>query len=204
MVKPIGIIILAAGFSERMGTPKPLLRLGDKTFLEHILTNPFVNQNPIPPLVVVGYEQERIRLLIPPQVKIVENPDYFTGRMSSINRGINSLHPEVDGALIWPVDFPIIPSEVLSALAEAFVGTTRICIPSFQNRRGHPPLIGAAYFSEILQLSEPESLRTLYSRHPQAIVHVPVDTDWVLQNINTPEDYESVLLRYRQKGSECL
>ena len=192
MATSFGILILAAGMSERMGTPKPLLPLGGKYFLEHILSNPFVAQNPVKPFIIVGHEKDKIRSVLPQEIPIIENTDYRTGRMSSIQAGLKVVPSSVEGVFVWPVDCPLVSEEVLNALTMPFQNKNNICIPSYRFRRGHPPLIGASYFSEILSMKADESLRELYARHPEAVVHVEVDTETVLHNVNTPEEYQAL------------
>ncbi|RJP34240.1 MAG: nucleotidyltransferase family protein [Candidatus Omnitrophota bacterium] len=192
MTDSIGIILLAAGLSSRMGALKPLLQLGDKTFLQHILSNPFMSRDDVAGVAVVGHEQDQVRRFILPPIQIVVNPDYRLGRMSSIQCGLRALAVSVRGAMIWPVDCPLIPHRVLVSIMNALERTDRIIIPSFQFRRGHPPLIGSAFFSEIGQMKPDEPLRDLYRSHADALIHVTVDSETILHNVNTPEDYERI------------
>ena len=195
----VGVIVLAAGQSQRMGALKPLLRLGDKTLLEHILTNPFVSRDDVSPVVVLGHEAETIRGTVSLSVPWVLNPRYLKGRTTSVQCGLRALPQGAVGAFIWPVDCPLVPGSVLEDLLGAFEGPGAICIPSADSRRGHPPLIGAAFFDEILAMGEDQPLRTLYQRNQDSIVHVPVETDTVLHNMNTIADFEAVQSRYESQ-----
>lgn len=191
-----GVVVLAAGFSERMGYPKPLARLGSRTLLQHILTHPFLSRADVKPVIVLGHRHEEIRQQIRMAFPYVINTEYEQGRTTSVQAGLRALAEEVDGVLIWPVDCPVIPSSVLDKLLEAFPGREGICIPAYAFRRGHPPLIGALYFGEILALEGCQSLRDLYARHPGAVRHVAVDTDLILSNLNTPDDLAEFEDRY--------
>ncbi|MEW6239168.1 MAG: nucleotidyltransferase family protein [Candidatus Omnitrophota bacterium] len=195
MTKPLGVIILAAGLSERMGVPKPLLRLGEKTFLERILANPFLSQSDITVVVVLGFEKEAIGANLPSFVHTVENKEFRQGRTGSLQYGLSVLPQEAEGAFLWPVDCPLVPERVLRELANAQRDDKTICIPAFQGRRGHPPLLGAYFFPEILQMGKDRSLRDLYRRHPEALRYVTVASEAVLHNVNTPEEFE-VVKRY--------
>ena len=190
------VLILAAGESSRMGSPKPLLPLGRKNFISHILSNPFLQRNDIHPHVVLGFEPENILPYIPKHIDFSVNAQYEQGRTSSVQCGLRELPPHVSGFFMLPVDCPLITPDVFEAVMNAFVDERSICIPSFENKRGHPPLIGKAYGNEIMQLGMDEPLRMLYQRHEEYILHVPVVTDSILHNINTPEDYRAVLTAY--------
>jgi len=199
--KPLGAIVLAAGLSERMGTPKPLLRLGKMTLLEHILANPFLSQPEITTVVVLGFEKEAIGANMPPYVRTIENEDYLQGRTGSLQCGLRVLPPETQGAFLWPVDCPLVQDCVLRDLANALEDDKTICIPTYGGRRGHPPLLGASFFPEILQMEKDRSLRDLHQRHPEALRHVPAASEAVLHNANTPEEFEA-LKRYFAKNRD--
>ncbi|MBI1387845.1 MAG: NTP transferase domain-containing protein [bacterium] len=196
-----GAIILAAGFSSRMGEPKPLLPLGESVFLERVLNHPFLRGPRVFPVVVLGHEAEAIRAAVDPAFPVVVNDDVERGRTGSVQCGLGAL-PEVSGAFIWPVDCPSVSEKVLTGLADAFVDERSICIPSHKHRRGHPPLIGAAYFAEIMKMAPDQPLRDLYQGAGGHIIHVETDDESVLWNINTPEDYRLLIERWRRKEME--
>lgn len=193
----LGVIILAAGRSDRMGSSKPLLRVGGRTLLEHILSNSFLRRAGVCPVVVLGHEAQKIRDCVSLTIPWVENPKYMRGRTTSVQCGLGDLPPEVAGAFIWPVDCPFVPASVMEALVEAFGGPESICIPSYDFRRGHPPLIGASYFSEIFSMKEYQSLRALYQKYPDRIHHVLVNTEAVLHNLNTPDEFRAIQRQFR-------
>ena len=182
-----------------MGKPKPLLQLGTRTFLDHMLANPFLSQDSIIPLVVLGNESETIRPHIPSRVHVVTNPKYRLGRTTSIQCGLRSFSEKIHGVLVWPVDCPLVPEYLLHQIAKTFEHEKMICIPSHQFKRGHPPLIGSFYFPEIMNLGENESLREIYSRHADAITHIPGETESILHNVNTPDDYQEIQTWYQQR-----
>ncbi len=187
----IGIVILAAGESRRMGAPKPLRNLAGKRLLEHILTNTFLSRDSVHPVVVLGHEADRVRRSVPPGVVCIENREYEKGRLSSVQCGLRALPGPVEGAFIWPVDCPLVPGDVLEALTESFTSPESICVPSYDLRRGHPPLIGAAFFQEIESMGPDESLRELYSTHSENLQHVIVDSEAILHNLNTPDELQT-------------
>ncbi|MFB3788100.1 MAG: NTP transferase domain-containing protein [bacterium] len=191
-----GVLVLAAGFSERMGYPKPLARVGRKTLLEHILMHPFLSRADVKPMIVLGHRHEEIREQVRLNFPYVINTEYERGRTTSVQAGLRALAEELDGVMIWPVDCPVIPQSVLDQLLEAFPGRAGICIPTHEFRRGHPPLIGSLYFKEILSLEGSQPLRDLYTRHSDAVRHVAVDTDLILSNLNTPDDLAGFEERY--------
>ncbi len=195
--KRYGVIILAAGMSTRMGEFKPLLKLGDKTFIEWVLSNQFLSNTGIETIVVTGHERDRLSALVPEGVKVATNTVYKSGRTGSVQCGLKALTKDnMEGAYILPVDCPLIPCEVFELLKNSHEGSGLICIPSYNHKRGHPPLIGAHFFDVILNMGEDEPLRNLYREYENAIIHVEVDTETVLHNINTPSDFDRLKTYY--------
>jgi len=197
-----GVVILAAGRSERMGTLKPLLELGERTLLEHIFSNPFISYPNIRPVVVLGYQAETIRKRISIPIQWVDNPRFQEGRTTSIQCGLRQLPEDTQGAFIWPVDCPLVPAFVLSRLVSVFSSPEDIIIPSYRFRRGHPSLIGSAFFADILSFQDDQSLRDLYRMYPDRIRHVETNTETILQNLNTPEDFHTLKKQYESRGLE--
>ena len=185
----VGVIILAAGESRRMGMPKPLLQWDEKTFLEIVLASPFLSRRNVHPILILGYKAkqicEKVRIPIPWEL----NRRFIEGRMSSIQCGLTFLPDLIQGVFIWPIDCPLVPQSVFAALLEAFHGPDAICIPRCGPRKGHPPLLGSAFFPEIQQMQPNQSLRDLYTFHADQIKTIPVESERILDNINTPEDF---------------
>src|SRR3984957_13810051 len=93
-------IILAAGESRRMGYPKPLLKIGDRTFIEHIAGTMLAV---VPRLVIVlGAHRDRVRAAIPhdERIEIVENLNYSLGQLSSLKIGLGAIRTDSDGAVV--------------------------------------------------------------------------------------------------------
>ena len=93
VAKPAGII-LAAGESSRMGRDKALLAYRGTTFLNHWIS---ILQPRIEPLIVVlGHHADSIRRSVAVGPRIVVNPDYRRGMLSSLQVGIRVLPPRSD------------------------------------------------------------------------------------------------------------
>ncbi len=94
-------VILAAGESKRMGSPKALLPYNDRTFLEHLLDitrHPKIGSQ----LVVLGAGAEHIskQVGLNPE-QIVTNPDWQNGQLSSIKAGVKGIGAKpCDGVLL--------------------------------------------------------------------------------------------------------
>ena len=187
-------ILLAAGLSSRMGEPKQLLPFGESTIVETVVDSMLgAKFNEV--IVVVGHCATEIRAQLRTRpVKIVFNPDYREGMLTSAQAGIREL-PESDAFALMLVDQPFITSELIDRVVDGYVQTDKgITLPSYNYKRGHPVIFDRRYTDEVLGLDvESGGVRTLFKKNSDDIHYVPVDTDRVLRDIDYREDYERAL-----------
>src|SRR5580704_2751503 len=110
----VGAIVLAGGRSTRMGEPKQLLRLGERTVLSQTLDN--IREASVDEIVLVlGSSADTIRKQMPDSafdgLKVVVNESHSQGMASSLREGLAALDHEVDAALIVLADQPFIRPE---------------------------------------------------------------------------------------------
>jgi molybdenum cofactor cytidylyltransferase len=195
----IWAVVLAAGKSERMGSPKMLLPFGRKTLIEKVVAG--VMKFPVDGiLVVLGARRGEIeRLLQSYPVNPVFNPDFEQGMLSSIRKGLEELPAEARAVLIVLGDQPWTPVSVVERLVSGFEREGKgIVLPVHRGRRGHPVLIDLKYKREIMALAPMVGLRQLLLRHPDDILEVPVRTPSVLKDIDHPEDFRRALKSHRR------
>lgn len=193
----IAAIIVAAGESRRMGSPKARLPYpepdgSESTFLSHLL-RVFERSLASPVVVVVGHHAETLSQEIDSEhVRIVENPRYRDGMLSSIQAGIGSLGDEVAGALLCPVDHPDIEPSVVDALIRSFEAReSPIVLPVCEGRRGHPVLFSRSVFPEIADAPVAVGARQVVWDHENDLVELPVPTRGILVDVDTPTDYRA-------------
>ena len=186
-------ILLAAGESSRMqGAFKPLLKWGKRTVIGECV-HQLRNSQLAEIIVVLGHREMEIRQsLSGAGVQYAINGEYRKGMLSSIQTGLALFSPNEDAALIALVDQPMVTKEIINSLIEAFgAGDKGIVLPTYQGKHGHPIIIAAKYFDDIMQLDEnsPEGLRAFITAHRDDTLEVPVDTPVVIEDIDLPEDY---------------
>jgi molybdenum cofactor cytidylyltransferase len=189
-------IVLAAGQSTRMGTLKQLLPLGGRTVIEAVARTVASRLEKV--VVVVGYRAEEVqRALSGLAVECAFNEQYHSGMLSSVQCGLQAA-PQARAYLICLGDQPSLKGEVIDRVLEAATQTGKgIAVPTYQGRRGHPVLISAAYRSEILALSAGQGLNAVTRGHPEDTCEVPMDRPQVLEDLDTPQDYQRELARTR-------
>jgi molybdenum cofactor cytidylyltransferase len=192
-------ILLAAGESSRMrGAFKPLLKWGKRTVIGECV-HQMRNSQLAEIFVVLGHREMEIRqTLAGSGVQYAINEDYHRGMLSSVKAGLAMISPNADAALIALVDQPMIDREIIDALIAAFIaGGKGVALPTYQGKRGHPIIIAAKYFEEVMRLDEdsPEGLRQFIDQHRGDTLEVPVSTSAVIEDIDLPEDYERLSKR---------
>jgi molybdenum cofactor cytidylyltransferase len=190
----IGAVILAAGQSRRMGRNKMLLPFGAATVLETVVTEVAACAQLTDRVVVTGHQPDQIAALLGAYpVRCVFNPAYAQADMLvSIQAGLRALSTEATAALIVLGDQPRIQREVIQRVIAA-QQPTAIVIPSYQLKRGHPILIDRALWPAVLALPETATLRDFIRAHEAQIRYVVVETDSVLKDLDTPEDYAEMM-----------
>ena len=192
-------VVLAGGRSARMGAPKALLDFRGQPFVVRIL-EALEALEVKTRVVVVGPDAARIRpALAGHDCLIVENADVDGGPIASLRAALRALQTvQPSAALAWPVDLPHVRVTTVERLLETFRRApppAPAVVPTFAERRGHPVLWGAALFEELLtsDAATRHGARAVLHAHAAEIVPVAVDDPAVIDDLNTPEDYERLV-----------
>jgi molybdenum cofactor cytidylyltransferase len=188
-----GAVILAAGASIRMGTPKQLLELEGKPLAvraaEEALASPAW-----PVVVVLGAHAESIEpALARLPVIVVENAAWAEGMASSIRAGITTLRQfsrSLDAALLALCDQPAFSAATITQLVATQKATGRSIVAArYSGRHGAPALFLREHFATLEALTGEEGARTLLNGDPTKIA--AVDLPELAVDLDTPADYEA-------------
>ncbi len=185
-------LVLAAGSSKRMGSPKALLEWRAETFVARICRVLLEGGATRVRVVVGGPHRPEIEDAVgglPGAVQVVVNLDPSEGPISSVRIGIAAT-PTTGAYLIHPVDIPAIePEDVATLIAAAERDPTAdAVVPSIAMRRGHPLLLSAACAQRLLAPDAPATVRELLRAEGVQILHVVRENRGLLRDIDTPED----------------
>jgi molybdenum cofactor cytidylyltransferase len=188
----LGAVILAAGESRRMGSPKALLLHNDQTFLEHLIQ---ISRHPkvCAQRVVLGAGAIEIakRAGVDNSMTVI-NPDWEKGQLSSMQAAIQALaSTPVDGLIFFLVDHPLVTSSLVSELIEQFYRSGKqIVLPIFRGRRGHPVIFSKELFVELLAAPEETGARAVVWKHARDVEEVPTEEEGVILNLNDPDAFQ--------------
>ncbi len=186
-----GAVILAAGASTRMGSPKQLLPFEGKPLVVRAVEAALAS--PVWPVVVVlGAHADRIRpLLAEHPVLVAENPAWPEGMASSLREGIGTLQQfsrRLDAALIALCDQPAFSAQVVARLLAAQQATGRgVVAVRYAGRNGAPALFRREHFATLTHLTGEEGARELLNGRPDVVA--TVDLPELAVDLDTPEDY---------------
>jgi molybdenum cofactor cytidylyltransferase len=187
----IGAVVLAAGMSSRMGEPKQLLRLGERTVLGQTLEN--LRGARVEQIVLVlGFAADRIaRHVAVDGVTVVVNERFREGMAGSLRIGLAALKPEINAALVVLADQPFVRPATLNQLIDRSVESgAQIAIPTYCGFRGNPVLLDRSVFAEVMALTGDVGCRAIFGSHTEGIVKVPVDDVGILLDIDNQADFE--------------
>ena len=186
-----GIIILAAGRSARLGSPKQLLPYADKNLLQHSI-DVAVESSMKPIIVVLGSEIEEIeRKIDNSEVIIAKNPDWESGMASSVVCGIktlNKLHPDIESVVLMVCDQPFVNPGLLNDLVRKHMESgSSIVASSYENIMGTPALFHKKHFPELASLEGDTGAKSLFKKHAEILQTIPFEKGGI--DIDTIEDY---------------
>jgi len=192
--EPVAGVVLAAGASLRMGTPKQLLRVGSDLLLERVLEQG-LGSHLDRVVLVLGFKADEIRGRIRQgkpgsPLMIVENAEFSRGMSSSILTGLSCVEKDFDHVMILLGDMPHISSRIINRLLSAYLESGRpLGALEVRGKRSHPVIIGRRFFSALHRLTGDQGARDLFIKHRDQVCLVDPGEGYDDTDIDTYEDY---------------
>ena len=193
----ITAIVPAAGLSSRMGQNKLLMPFAGKSLIERAVDT-LMTSGVDEIVVVLGHEANLLRSRLEgKRVHFVDNPDYRAGLSTSVRAGMEAAPKGADAMMIYLADQPLLEADEVRRLILAFAEAKRagksIVVPFFCNKRGNPVILEASYREMVLDVVGDVGCRRIIKRHPEQVFAVQMETDHVVRDVDTPEDFESLI-----------
>ncbi|MBA2441947.1 MAG: nucleotidyltransferase family protein [Rubrobacter sp.] len=190
-------LVLGAGRSSRFGSPKQLLPFGDTTLLGQAVRN--ANASGLDRVVVVlGRASEDLRSALDfGRAEVVENTAYGTGCASSLLAGLDAAGEDCEALALLLGDQPGVRPEFIDhALCAWRRERPWASVSSYRGEPGHPFVFAREAFGELRGLHGDKAVWKLMEAYPDLVLRVGVDAT-LPPDVDTPEDYESALARWR-------
>jgi molybdenum cofactor cytidylyltransferase len=188
-------IVLAAGMSTRFGSAKQTLEWEGSSMVARS-ARVALDAGLDPVIAVFGCDAENVsKSLAGLPVQIVLNPEFAEGQSTSIRCGLDAVPPGNGAAMFILADQPLVTAEDIRTLVRAHRRTfAPACVPIFEGKRGNPVLFDKRLFCELRELRGDTGGRGLLEKYRESVVAVPA-SGAVLMDIDTPEDYSTLMKR---------
>ncbi len=190
----ISIILLAAGESSRLGTPKQLLMYKGKNLMQHSIDMTLTLG--MDTFIVLGAYGEKIQNQVNTyDAKIVENEEWNEGLASSIRKGLEAVlisHPDTEAVILVLCDQPFLSAEILRQILEKYHDTGLPIVHCLYGEASGPPtLFHRSMFPYLMELKGGQGAKKVVGRFPDqaAFIDFP-QGKW---DIDTPEDYQQLI-----------
>ena len=198
----VSCILLSAGLSSRFGGPKALALLDQTPVIEH-LQNILISANVFEVIVVLGASSGKIEphLLNHKKIICVHNKDYHLGQSSSFKIGLENVSQKSSGVMLLPIDYPLVKTETINTLCQYFLEhNPAVLIPTYQDRKGHPPIFHANLTQQLLGLNNSTGLNIFEEQMKSETVLYPIHDPGVILTFNTPSEFEELKKIYKEKN----
>lgn len=201
-VEKIGIVILAAGASNRLGKPKQALVFQGETLLKRAVQTALASDCR-PVIVVLGANAEILKPEIEEfEVEIVENFDWRDGIGISIQTGLKKLLeicPDASGAVLTVCDQPFVSADLILRLTKTFRATDApIVACAYKNTIGVPALFSPRFFSELIALKADNGAKKIIYEHLENVIEISFEAG--ATDVDTEQDYLNLVKRKTENG----
>ena len=190
----VSAILLAAGRSQRMGAPKPLLPVQGRPAVVRCLEGLQGSQVADIVLVVNPEGGGIVEAVMGFPVRVAVNEMPGSDMAGSVKAGLHLVNRDATAVLVCLCDHPLVRPETIEAMVSLHArlpGT--IVIPAWHGRRGHPTLFPRVVLEDLGTFA---TLRDVIGHHNAKITLLDVDDEGVVLDMNTRGDYRRILDRF--------
>jgi molybdenum cofactor cytidylyltransferase len=201
--KPTAGVILAAGSSTRMGSPKQLLKIKGESLIERIL-DAALGSKLETIFLVLGHEFQKIQQALGPKIgdprlELLVNYQYQKGLSQSLRCGLERVKDIYPSVMFLLGDQPLIDSKIIDHLLEVFWSADQeICVPTYRGQRGNPVIFSQKTYPELEKLAGDKGARDLIQALSDKVLFVELEKPLLFFDIDTEED----LKRYKNFGQD--
>ena len=192
-------VILAAGDSTRMGSPKALLLSPRGSPFVVSIVETFAAAGIDEIFVVTGRDHDRIAATLASarfarQPRIVRNPDPSRGQLSSLHAAMDvAVTPDTEALVVTLVDVPLLTAQIVRHVIGEWRRTgAPIARPAIGEKHGHPVIFDRGVFEELRRAPLDAGAKVVVRAHAHDLLNVPVTDEGCLVDVDTPGDYESL------------
>lgn len=191
MAAKLGVVLLAAGASRRMGRCKPLLPVRGEPAIRFCLRR-MIDAGLETIIVVIGANREKIRPVLsdlPVGIAINALPD--TQMAESVSIGLSAMAESVTGIMVALCDHPLVSPKTYAALSAChYQAPDSILLPVYRGRGGHPTVFPRSLCGAV---HKGIPLNRVVNAYPDRVRRIPMDDPGIVLDMDTPVDYHRIL-----------
>jgi molybdenum cofactor cytidylyltransferase len=191
----VGVVILAAGSSSRLGQPKQLIIYKNKPLLQNIIDHSLVLSFESKVLILGAYAGEIKENINESEFEVFINEEWEEGIASSIRKGVRcslQIQPDLEHILFLLSDQPFVSSKLMQELLNTHKKQGKIITGCrYKNTVGVPAIFNKRMFRELCLLKGDRGAKGLIKKYPGKVAFVPFDLGSV--DVDKPEDYRKMI-----------
>lgn len=180
-------IILASGFSNRMGANKLLMKINGEEIIRRVIKE--IKKSNIRKIILVAREEAIINIGKEEGIIVVKNDDAHLGQSTSIILGVNSSDLDTN-FMFFCGDQPFIDSNSINVLIDSsrkMIG--KIIVPTVDSKTGSPVIFPSSFKSDLISLEGDIGGKKVIKNNKNIVEYIAINNKLFLEDIDTPEDY---------------
>lgn len=184
----ITAIVLAAGFSKRMGANKLLLPIRNKPMVEHIME--MASTLSFKDVIIVSQHQKVLELAKKHHLIAVKNFCPHLGQSFSMKLGICAAY-KTSHFMFFTGDQPFLVRENIQILIDKFKLEKKcVVVPTVNGAYKTPTIFSNELKNELLSVTGDQGGRTIIKKYKNYILEVPMADSLSFYDIDTKEEYD--------------
>lgn len=183
-------IILASGFSRRMGRDKLLLKIEGREIIERVIEA--VKKSDLDEVILVYRKDEIKKIGEKHGIRLVYNPNADKGQSESMKLGVRNT--ENDHSYMFIVgDQPFLTSDIINKLIYEYKKSKlTIAIPYYNGNRGMPMIMSNIYKGQLLNVTGDKGGRDIVKNYPDNIHKINIEDQKSGVDIDRIEDLKKI------------
>lgn len=187
----ITAIILASGFSRRMGEDKLLMKIGGKPLVEWVIRE--IKQSNVEDIILIYRKFEVKDIGLKYNIKTVFNENAHLGQSEALKLGIKNSKPDTNAYMFFVGDQLFINKYIINLLMEEYQKTTfPILIPCYDGKEGNPVVFSSILRSELLKIDGDRGGKVIIEKHPKDFKKIHIKNGKIGLDIDTPKDFKKI------------
>ena len=181
-------IILASGFSKRMGQNKLLMKINNEEIIKTVIKE--LKRSNIKKVILVAREEAVLKIGLEEGITIIKNSNANLGQSESIKLGLKEANLE-DNFMFFCGDQPFLDKDSINKLIEVSKeNKENIIIPKVKDKTGNPVIFPIRLKNELESLNGDMGGKQIIKNRKEIVKYVEIENELFLKDIDTIEEYE--------------